>query len=154
MTLTNNIYETAMESKKRNWQITPPPTAKTIETATTCCWLDDSGIAIFIAEGTQTIENAKENMAVCRQLTSGKKTPVLLDFSNLTSMTREARAYYASEESSSIVSAVAIVTTSVISKLIGNFFIGLNKAAEAPVKIFTNVNEAKGWLRQFIEKSN
>lgn len=132
-------------------QLSPPPNTKTISTATATCWIDEFGIAIFIAHGNQTLENAKENMAAYRQIACGKKTPALLDFSDIQFITREAREYYASEESSSLVLAIAIVNNSVIGKVIGNFFLGLNmNKVGAPVKLFTNVNEAKTWLRQFL----
>ena len=132
----------------------PTFTTDNIVTETTRSWMDESGIAIFIAEGVQGLEQAIENMAAYRHLTNGKISPILLDFSNIKTITREAREYYTSEENSSSVLAVAIVTDSIVGRVIGNFFIGLNfNKVGAPVKMFGDLDDAKTWLQQFLKNS-
>jgi len=138
---------------KRKTLLSPLPNSRVVKMSLGSCWLDESGIIFCIALGNQTLEHAKENIASLISYNEAKGKPLLLDFSNIQSQTREAREYYASDESNKAVSAVAVVTNTLIGNLIGNFFIGLNKSS-FPLRLFTNVEEAKQWLMQFVDQNN
>lgn len=96
------------------------------------------------------LEAAKESVATGRQLAQGRKRPVMVVFGKVRSLSREARAYFAGEETSLYTSAIALVIESQISKIIGNFMIGLNKTVY-PTKLFTSEEEALSWLRTFLK---
>jgi hypothetical protein len=84
------------------------------------------------------------------KISKGKKLPLLVDSRNIKSMEREARVYYAGEEGRKSVSACALLIGSPVSRVIGNFFMGLNKPL-VPTRLFTSETEAIEWLRRFIE---
>ena len=136
---------------KRKTLLSPLPNSRVVKMSLGSCWLDESGIVFCIALGNQTLEHARENIAILTIYNDGKRKPLLLDFSNMQSQTREAREYYASDETNKAVSSVAVVTNTLIGNLIGNFFIGLNKSI-FPIKLFTDITEAKQWLVPFVKE--
>lgn len=142
-----------MENKKGTNLILPPEDANVITLPSATIWEDKSGLIIVLANGHQTLEYAKENQESIVKLARGKKKPILIDYTNILSISREARMYYGSEEHSVTVAACAIVINSLIGKMIANFHIGLNKAT-TPVKLFTDVTEAKKWLSRFINEDH
>lgn len=75
----------------------------------------------------------------------GNKFAVLTDASNFFSTTSELRQLLSSKEFTDLRFATAIVTQSMASKIIGNFFIKVNKPA-TPTKLFSNENLAFDWL--------
>jgi len=76
----------------------------------------------------------------------GNKFAVLTDASSFFSTTNELRELLASKEFTDKRFATAIVTQSMASKIIGNFFIRVNKPA-SPTKLFSNEEEAFQWLK-------
>ena len=85
-----------------------------------------------------------------RQLTKGIKHPALIDMTNVKSMDYDSRKYIA-EETGDIISAVALITKSAIGRVVGNFFIGINKP-DYPARLFSNENEAIIWLKEISDK--
>ena len=77
-----------------------------------------------------------------------QKTRVLIDMSKISEVSKEARDYFANERTSTIQRACALYITSAIGRVIGNFFMGMNKP-QAPTKLFTNKEEAIKWLHTF-----
>ena len=73
----------------------------------------------------------------------------MVDISKIKSVTREAREYFAGEKASEVAKSIAIIVSSPVSRVIGNFLIGLNKPSY-PIKLFTKVKEAEDWLKQFL----
>jgi hypothetical protein len=67
----------------------------------------------------------------------------------LASVAREARQYYSGKEAAQTVRAVGLLVTSPLSRLIGNFFMVINKPP-VPFRLFTSETEALEWLRGFI----
>lgn len=116
-------------------------------------WLRDDGIIQIEASTNNTegtVANARENMTVAFQLGKGIKRPILLNISKTKSLSREERQYYISGETAKVLTAVAIIINSPLSRILGNFFIGLNKPA-FPLKLFVSEEEAVTWLKGFIE---
>ncbi|MGZ3883914.1 MAG: DUF7793 family protein, partial [Bacteroidia bacterium] len=56
---------------------------------------------------------------------------------------------FIAEQLSSVTKAMAIITSSPLSRMIANLFFGL-KPPPYPVKMFTNENEAKAWILQYL----
>jgi len=128
---------------------------KKIETRTEIIYLGEEGIVYCIArKGTiLEIDDAKENVQAIAKVIGNGKAPVFVDIRQSEGASKEARKYFTSNEVAEIQSAVAMLVDSGFSKLIGNFFIGLNKPI-FPLKLFTSKDEAVYWLKNFIEKKS
>lgn len=123
---------------------------KRVSTTTAEIWLDEAeGIlhGVFKAGAKETLTEAKENVAVAQGLAKGRKFGVLIDMSGIESISRDARNYYGGPEASSYSLGQALITRSVVGKLIANFFIGLNKTPH-PVRLFNDRDDAIAWLKQ------
>ena len=82
-------------------------------------------------------------------LSNGKKWGVLVDAENFFSTTSEFRQLSASKEYTDLRLALAIVTNSMATKIIGNFFIKVNKPA-SPTKLFSDEKQAFEWLKRLL----
>ena len=124
-----------------------------IETKGARLWLDEEGI--FHSEtlpGAEiSLELAGEHLDLHVKITGGKKTPVLSDIRTIKSITREARLHLSGEEAEKIHLCIALLISSNVSKVIGNFFLGLNKP-NFPTRLFTSEEKAMEWLKGFIKK--
>ena len=94
-------------------------------------------------------KDAKKHAEDCLVFTNGEKRPYLSDVRKVKKTTREARLVFASEVSAQACKAVALIIGSGISKIMGNIFMKFNKPLY-PTKIFTNEEQAKKWLKQFL----
>ena len=98
-----------------------------------------------------TEEAAKENVdaqARLRDSLGRAKTRVLIDMTQVTEIRKEARDYFANEKTASVQRATALLTASPVSRVIGNFFMGLNKPV-SPTRLFTDPKKAIQWLHTF-----
>lgn len=96
-----------------------------------------------------TLEGAEECISVTHELCGGRKVPVLVDIRQIKSIDREARAYFSGAEASMVVAAQGLLVGSPLSRIIGNFFLGLNEAP-FPTKLFTSEQDALDWLAQYL----
>lgn len=121
-----------------------------IKTRTNNIYLDDDRIIrCQLSSGSEIkAEDIKEDFAVFSKLIGDKNAPVLLDLRGIKSVTREAREYVSSPESMRFMSVLALLIGSPISKVVGNFFLGINKPPY-PTKIFTSEAKALAWLKEF-----
>lgn len=95
------------------------------------------------------LNEAKENIEAVKAIANGKIIPVLVDITQSKGATKEARAYLASADVAKVQSACALLISSSLSQLIGNFFLGLNKT-KFPVKLFKDEAKAIEWLKTFL----
>ena len=98
-----------------------------------------------------TEELAKENVDAqesVRDAVSKAKTRVLIDMTAVSEISKEARDYFANERTASIQRATALLIGSPVSRVIGNFFMGLNKPI-SPTRLFTDPQKAIQWLHTF-----
>jgi len=126
-----------------------------VSTRTAKVWLDADGIIHkeFHEHAEETLKDALESMEVIKRISKGRKLPIMIDMGKVHSMDPEARAYYSGNEAFSATSAAAAVTKSLMSRLIGNFFLGFNKP-EYPRKVFSNESEALDWLKDFLSSQH
>jgi len=122
-----------------------------IVTRTSRVWLDREGILQEADNpgSEQDLTDAQENVAANARLAQGRRLPLLVDMSQVKSITRQARTYYA-KEAPKVVCACALVVGSPLSRMMGNFFIGFNRPL-IPLKLFSTTTNAAAWLRQFVE---
>jgi len=97
----------------------------------------------------ETLEDAKYALGEMKKKANGKRYPGLIDLTNVKSVSSEVRAYHAGRETAEVLSAVGLVVTNPIARVIGNFFLGLNKPP-CPAQLFTSSEAASVWLKQFI----
>ena len=98
-----------------------------------------------------TLEHAKENVDAQERLRDSlnkAKTRVLIDMTSVIEISKEARDYFANERTASIQRATALLIGSPVSRVIGNFFMGLNKPI-SPTRLFTDPHKAIQWLHTF-----
>ncbi|RYD78221.1 MAG: hypothetical protein EOP53_11575 [Sphingobacteriales bacterium] len=88
---------------------------------------------------------AKESVSARLNAAEGKDYVFLIDATRVNSITKEARDYLASDEGSQQIIASALVIDSKVGKLLGNFFLQINKP-KIPLKLFTNKTDALDWL--------
>lgn len=79
------------------------------------------------------------------------KRPMLVDLNNVKSVSKESRGIYSSEETAKYLFAAALLIGNPVSRIIGNFYLGINKTC-MPVKMFTGSDEAVTWLKTFLPK--
>ena len=124
-----------------------------VETSTQKLFWDDENEIVWgeLFAKQLTEEDAKENIDAQESVRDGMnrvKTRVLIDMTEVTEITKEARDYFANERTASIQRATALLIGSSVSRLIGNFFLGLNKPI-SPTRLFTNPHKAIRWLHTF-----
>jgi len=124
-----------------------------VETATQKLYWDSENEIVWgeLFAKQLTEEDAKENIDAQESVRDGMnrvKTRVLIDMTEVTEITKEARDYFANERMASIQRATALLIGSPVSRVIGNFFMGLNKPI-SPTRLFTNPHKAIQWLHTF-----
>lgn len=97
-----------------------------------------------------TIDEMRANAQAYTTLTTKLPLPFLADIRGVKSADKGARQWGSSPEAKEITLASAILTGSLMSKMIGNIFYQLNKPPY-PFRMFTNRNEAVAWLKQFMD---
>lgn len=104
---------------------------------------------ITIAEGTEVdLALLKKIIASMAQLQHKKKLPVLIVMESFSMPTEEARLFLAKKNSSPNAVAEAYVIHSMAQKIIGNFYLKVNKP-HRPTKLFNDKVEALEWLKDF-----
>lgn len=98
-----------------------------------------------------TLVEARENSEVTHQLflKHGAKFPLLVDSSEIHSMSREARKFFSVSDRSTGINAMALLIGSPLSRIIVNFFMALQNQG-VPCKVFTDEKKALKWLNQFM----
>lgn len=127
-----------------------------VETRTERLWLHPEGYVIAeVRPGlVADLDDAIVNVAACWELAAGIPRVLLLDMrAHSTSATRECREYYAGAEAQQVNLAVAMLVRSNVSRILGNFFLGVNKT-RFPFRMFTDLHEAIAWLRAAIKASH
>lgn len=110
-------------------------------------WMGDDGIARTKVkkDAEVELEDAIENSGVVNSFYVDEKFPLLIDSRGIKSISREARAHFTTNGRKTNTMAFAILIDSSVSRVVGNFFLGINKPA-VPTKLFTNEKEAVKWL--------
>ena len=93
-----------------------------------------------------TLELGKYSTLKIGELIHGNPKPLLCDLTNVVKMNQDCRRYFAGKEHAEVFTKCALIVTSPISKIIGNFFLGANKPIK-PTRLFTNVAQGLTWLK-------
>ena len=113
-------------------------------------WVDKEGF--FRGEAAPAVDadlaDAQEQLATQRAMGLSLPRPFLMDIRTARSVTREARALFTGKESAAMFAATALIVGSLLSRAIGNLFIGMSRPA-MPTRLFTSEADALAWLRTF-----
>jgi hypothetical protein len=112
-------------------------------------WLRGDGIVAMvwaprIATG---LTDALAAVDAMTQLTGGRRSPLLVDMRDTGPQDRAARSEFARRDD--VVSAVALVVDTPLSRMLGNFFLTVNKPLY-PTRLFDDDASALAWLQAFV----
>ncbi len=114
-------------------------------------WMGADGIARTKVkpQAEVTIKESLENSKAVNGLQSDKKFPLLIDARQIKSISKEARDNFSIRNRDTNITSFAVIIESPLSRIIGNFFMGLNKPS-VPAKLFNNEQDAIAWLKQYL----
>lgn len=114
-------------------------------------WMGKDGIARTKVkpQAEVTIKESLENSKAVNSLRSDKKFPLLIDARHIKSISKEARDNFSIRNRETMINSFAVIIESPLSRIIGNFFMGLNKPS-VPAKLFNNEQDAIAWLKQYL----
>ena len=111
-------------------------------------WIEDETIRIRYLTDEITLPIAKQAVECRREVSNGMTYPALADIKALKSVDPAVRKFWASEVSTDLISAGAILISNQFHKVAGNIFIQFNKP-KMPTRLFTCETEARAWLQQY-----
>lgn len=149
ITLLQSFCKFISEEERIMKEVTIMPPEHAVETETAYFWLDEDGmVVIFSKPGKHELHHATKNIEISIELIGDKERPLLIDMTTVKSMSRAARQEYATKGSEKP-TAVALVSSSLASRIIANFFMGLNKPP-VPTRVFNDFASAKKWIMKYV----
>ena len=129
-----------------------PQGAKTYELRSSIIWLDNEGILFSVpkpdAPLTSTDEEIVADVNRLLEITEGKKVCIVLETAAKGVPAPQSQRDLLEEQLNRVVKAIAIVTTSPLSKMLANIFFSF-KPPSYPAKMFTNIEEATAWIKRY-----
>lgn len=112
-------------------------------------WLRPDGVVHLVwAPGVViAIEDARAAIEAMAQLTGGQQRPLLVDVREVGPMERATRTEFTRR--GDMVSAIALLVGTPLSRLMGNFFLSVSKPT-APTRLFDDEASALAWLQGFL----
>lgn len=95
----------------------------------------------------QTVVEAQENLAAFSKLAGHRGAALLVDLREGGPVAPGVNDVYGSEEAASHTHALALLTSSPVSQMVGNLYLGL-KRPRMPTRLFRSRSEALMWLRR------
>jgi len=127
----------------------PPENIELIKGEIADYYLDSEGILYSYSKSPKrTVELIKRNVELVKRITNHKRVPLLIYLSDSPIPDKETRKF-STEQVPVIYSAMAMISKPGLSKLIMNILFKF-KPPPIPMKSFTDENEAKEWLRQYL----
>lgn len=122
---------------------------KRIELRAFTSWLGNDGICYTVVKPNAIVnlQDAQENSCSVKEISEGTIYPLLVNLMEINSISKEARDHFSMQNRTPGVSAIAMLIRSPVSRIIGNFFLGMNRSV-VPTKLFTDESEAVSWLKQ------
>ena len=109
---------------------------------------DDNILHTDCVPNTQmTLEDGRESTRISAEMVNFTPLPLLCDLTNVVKITQECRKHFAGPDHAATFSKCALIVTSPVSRIIGNFFLGLNKPLK-PTRLFTSKEEGLQWLKE------
>ncbi len=127
----------------------PPNTATELSVFWT--WMGDDGICRTKTKphAEITLKEAMENSIAVNSFYKDKKFPLLVDARDVKTMAKEARKHFSTNGRETKITCMAIMVRSPLSRVVGNFFMGLNKPI-VPARLFDDEQDAVDWLKNYL----
>lgn len=126
----------------------PPQDRPTFEGKIATYWFED-GILVSLSKPVlRTVENISGNVALVKELTGNKPVPLLIYLAPSPVPDKETRRF-STTQLPVIYKAMAMVSKPGLSRLIMNMLFRF-KPPPIPMKSFTDEQEAREWLKQFV----
>ena len=93
------------------------------------------------------LEDATAAIQALAEITGGRRSPLLVDLHDSGTVSRPARVELARRND--VVTAVALVVGTPLSRMVGNFFLSVNRPAY-PIRLFADETSALAWLQSFV----
>ena len=124
-----------------------PSGPRMIKTRVGWVWLGQDGILRGDSDPDVelTVADVREIETATHSLVGDRPVLVLVDITNVRSMSRDARLAFGKTGRTAPTIALALLVRSRLSRVIGNFFLGLNRP-KFPTQLFTDEAEAVAWL--------
>ncbi|HRG53277.1 MAG TPA: STAS/SEC14 domain-containing protein [Bacteroidia bacterium] len=127
----------------------PPENIELVKGEIADYWYSPEGILYAYSKSPKrSVKNISENIALVKQITGNKTVPLLIYLSNSPVPDKETRKF-STEQLPTVYKAMAMVSKPGLAQLIMGVLFKL-KPSPIPIKSFTNDEEAKEWLKQFI----
>jgi hypothetical protein len=112
-------------------------------------WLRPDGIVVVVwaPRTTALLEDATACLEVTARITGGRRCPLLVNMLETGQQDRKTRAEWTRR--SDLLSAVALVVGTPLSRLVGNLFLSVTNPP-FPVRMFDNDASAVAWLKGFV----
>lgn len=112
-------------------------------------WLRPDGIVslAFVPRIATDLADALAAVEAMTRLTRGRRSPLLVSLHAAGPQDRPARAEFARRDD--VVSAVALIVDTPLSRIIGNFYLSVNRPI-APTRLFDDEATAVAWLLEFV----
>lgn len=124
---------------------------KEIEVAGTVIRFHADGIIEYVY-GNMEIDEAHARKVIAtatKAMDEVKPRLTLVQLGRVKSVSRDARNFFSGPENLAVASRVAMVGINPVARMIGNFFLGLNRPA-VPVRLFGSTEEAMVWLQNVV----
>ena len=127
----------------------PPENIELIKGEIADYYYSPEGILYSYSKPTKrTVKTISENIALVKQITGGKKIPLLIYLSKSPVPDKETRKFSA-EQLPNVYTAMAMVSSGGLAQFIMNILFKF-KPPSIPMKSFSDDGEAKEWLKQFV----
>ncbi len=112
-------------------------------------WMRPDGVVqlVWATGAVMTLEAARDAIDTMTAITGGRPTPLLVDSHDAGPQLRPARKEFVRR--GDLASAVALMVSTPLSRMMGNFFLSVNKPA-APTRLFEDESSAVEWLKGFV----
>ena len=112
--------------------------------------IDDILVARYISGKAITEKVAKEMVRSRKEFMKNKACKAIIVFPRISSMDKGGRDYLSTQEAKEGIMASAMVTTSILSRVIINFFMKMNNNENnnIPTAVFSSEEDAMTWLKE------
>ncbi len=128
-----------------------PENVKTYTMSSSTIWFDEEGILFSVPKPGKPPELSKEEILKeldqFKEIVGHKKVCMVSEANPESRPPTKSERDFIAEQINGIVKAMAIITTSPLSRMIANLFFGL-KPPPYPAKMFSNEKDAVEWIRQ------
>lgn len=132
-------------------KLTIPTDRKIYESQSAYHWFDDDQIFFSVAkDSTINYQTVRDTINLIATIFEGAKFFGIVETTGLKLLDKRTRALI-SEETPKFSRAIAIVSASPMSRILGNIIFGFT-GGDFPRKAFSSVTEAKKWLAQLQER--